>query len=111
MIVSQFTIGNNAYHGVATHHRVLLTNLAATAYFFRLTLHSRSWQLDQKLAYSVEKTNSFMLDLVQPAGEHRFRGRYNLVVSPQETVRIQLRPFNVTAFQAAQEAMEALGHL
>jgi hypothetical protein len=111
MIVSQFVIGNNPHHGFATHHRVLLTNLATKAYFFRLTLHSRTWQFDQKVAYSVERPNWFMLDLVQPAGAHKYRGRYTFVARPRETVIIQLRPFDVPAFQAAQESMQAPGHV
>jgi hypothetical protein len=40
MIVSQFAIAHNPYHQVAKHYRLLLTNLAAKGYYFRVTLRS-----------------------------------------------------------------------
>jgi hypothetical protein len=111
MIVSQFTIGNSQYHGFGTHHRVLLTNLGTKPYYFRLALRSRYFQLDRSVAYSVERSSSFMLDIVQPSGPNAYRGRYIFSVIPQETVRIQLRPFDVASWAAPQHTMEALGHV
>ena len=111
MIVSQFAVGYNAYTKQSTHHRILLTNLSANSYRFRLSLRVREPNVHLSSQYSVERHSIYSVGTFQPPINYLYRGDRTFSVGSHETVRIRIRPFDVPNWDKPSGSMEMLGYV